>query len=291
MGLIRSLFFHDKKQILGVKQPPKTASTQSKDSLDKCILPYNMPRTEGKIGNVSVSVAGGDMTQIKADAYVVPEFDDCISEGGVGGAIYRSGAEEGMEAYGKYIAEKGKLNLKDIFIAESGGGYSKYLIHAVTVGANKDNAYEVARDGVFNALTEAQKKGIKSVVIPAIGTGIIGSLTNSESANAILNGVKKFADNGGKMDVCAVVYSTGAGFNDFSNVLKSKSYENPETKTGTKDFNATAFASEMAQVIMNSPRIQKPQSKYNPKQTPTPLAKVEFTLRKSKPTPDSNGEN
>ena len=107
---------------------------------------------------------------------------------------------------------------------------------------------------------QAQKKGLKSVAIPAIGTGIIGSLTNTESANAILSGVKKFADNGGTMDVCAVVYSTGAGFNDFSKVLKSKSYETAEPATGTKQFDDTAFVREITEVMAHPARPASSQS-------------------------------
>lgn len=230
--------------------------TSSVEKSDKCELPYNMPRTEGKIGNVTISVAGGDMTQVKADAYLVPEFTSCISEGGIGGAIYRSGGGKGMEAYGKHIAESGKLSLKDVYIAKAGGGNSKYLIHAATVGADRDAAFEVAKDSVVNALKAAQEKGIKSVVIPAIGTGIIGSLTNTESANAILSGVKQFADEGGSMDVCAVVYSTGAGYNDFANALKNGSYLTAEATPGTKQMDGAAFAREMIQTISASPRAQ-----------------------------------
>ncbi len=236
---------------------PKYTTTiypQMPSSANRCELPPIMPRTEGKIGNVTVSVAGGDMTQIKADAYVVPEFDSCISEGGVGGAIYRSGAGKGMEAYGKHLAEHGKLKLKDVFVAEAGGGKSKYLIHAVSVGADDDKAFEVAQDSVYNSLKAAQEKGIKSVVIPAIGTGIIGSLTNTESANAILSGVKKFADEGGEMDVCAVVYSTGQGFKDFSNALKSKGYEQAKSTRGTKQFNPLAFVRELSHTVAKAPR-------------------------------------
>lgn len=194
------------------------------------------------------------MTQIAADAYVIPEFDSCISEGGIGGAMYRSGAGEGMEAYGKYIAEHGKTKLKDVVVTESGGGKSKYLIHAVTVGADRENAFEVARDSVYNSLKAAQGKGLKSVAIPAIGTGIIGTLTNSQSADAILSGVKKFADEGGSMDVCAVVYSTGAGYNDFSNALKTSSYVTAKATAGKKEFNTRSFVSELFHTITTAPR-------------------------------------
>lgn len=244
-------FLHSKAQ---TSMPVQTSQGGTTASVNKCELPPTMPRTEGKIGNVTVSVAGGDMTQIKADAYIVPEFDDCISEGGVGGAIYRSGAGKGMEAYGKHLAEKGKLKLKDVFVAEAGGGKSKYLIHAVTVGADKDTAFEVTKEGVYNALKAAQEKGVKSVAVPAIGTGIIGSLTDTESANAILSGVKKFADEGGEMDVCAVVYSTGKGFRDFSDVLKSKSYETAKPTSGTKQLSPAVFVSELSKTVAEAPR-------------------------------------
>ena len=213
----------------------------------KCNIPFSMPQTKSQINDVSVTVVGGDMTLIDADVYVVPQFNSCASEGGVGGAIARRGAIKGMNEYNEYIDKNGKLDWSNVVLTESGGGKAKYLVHAVTVGADRDSSFEVVQKAVYNALNIAQQQGLQSVVIPAMGTGIIGTLTDVQSANAIMAGINQFANEGGKMDVSVVVYSQGKEFNDFSEVLTSKSYVNAAPVTGTKEFNMGAFIREIEQ--------------------------------------------
>ena len=215
---------------------------------DKCKIPAKMPQTKGQMKDVTVTVAGGDMTQIKADAFFVPEFSSCASEGGVGAAIARGGAEEGLNEYDKFIEKNGELDFGKVILTKSGGGNSEWLLHGVTAGADADNQFEVAQNATYNALKSAQDFGLKSVVIPAIGTGIIGHLTNTESAQAILAGINKFAQEGGKMDVSVVVYSVGQGYRDFAGVLNSKSYENATSTVGTKEFDMADFSREMSGV-------------------------------------------
>lgn len=236
------------------------SKTESKYS--KCNIPSFMPQAQSQINNVAVTVAGGDMTSIEADAYIVPQFDSCISEGGVGGAVMRGGAVKGMNDYGKYIKKSGNLNWSDVVLTKSGGGNSKYLIHTVTAGAEADNSFEVIQKAVYNSFKIAQQQGLQSMVIPAMGTGIIGHLTNEESANAIMAGINQFANEGGKMDVSVVVYSTGQGYRDFENVLKSKSYENAKPVTGTKEFDTNAFITEMMQTVHMS-NIEEAEAKEN----------------------------
>ena len=215
----------------------------------KCKIPATMPQSIKPMANVNVTVAGGDMTQIKADAYLVPQFTSCASEGGVGGAIIRRGAIDGMEEYNQYAKSLGNLDWGTVLLTKSGGGNSDYLLHAATAGASAEDSFEIAQKATYSALKRAQESGLKSVVIPAIGTGIIGCLTNTESANAILSGINQFAKEGGKMDVSVVVYSTGQGYKDFANALQLKSYEDSTPVKGTKAFNPGAWVAEMSETL------------------------------------------
>ena len=212
-------------------QTPTVSAAQG--PVPRCEIPSSMPQTKASIGNVDVTVAGGDMTLIKADAFVVPEFNGSASLGGVGSAVSRRGASAGMKAYDDYISQNGKLNTGDIVMTESGGGNSNYLIHAATVDTTPDNAFDVVQNAVYNALKTASAQGIKSIAIPAMSTGFIGNLTDEQSAQAILSAVNKFANEGGQMDVSVVVYSRGQSLTDFNSVLASKSYENPTPLTTT----------------------------------------------------------
>jgi hypothetical protein len=53
-------------------------------------------------------------------------------------------------------------------VTESGGWNSKFLIHVVSVDSWKENEFDVVSWAVYNALSEATKRGLKNVVIPLV---------------------------------------------------------------------------------------------------------------------------
>ena len=191
-----------------------------------CELPKGMRHHDGNIGNVSVSVASGDITTIKADAYLVPEFKMGASDAGVGGAIWSRGAGKGMEAYNNIIKTQGEQEFGSVHVTESGGGNSSKLIHAVTVNSGAENEFAVVQKAVYNALKAAEKQGLTSIAIPQVGTGIIGRLTDEQSAQAIMSAIKQFSDEGGQMDVSLVIYGNQRAYNTFSTKLDNGSYAN-----------------------------------------------------------------
>ena len=71
------------------------------------------------------------------------------------------------------------------------------------------------------------------------------------------------------MDVAVVVYSTGKGFEEFADVLASKSYENAVPTEGTKEFNAFDFVVEMTR---NSDESNPPAVPDMPDTPDTPTA-------------------
>ena len=81
-----------------------------------------------QIGQILVSVHFGDITQHRVDAYVVPQFTNCASFGGVGGAIHRAGGTEGLAEYDKRAAAK-PYEFGAVDITPSGGGNASYLLH------------------------------------------------------------------------------------------------------------------------------------------------------------------
>lgn len=156
----------------------------------------------GPLGNTqAVAMALGDMTKIPADAYVVPHFNGGISLGGVGAAVARAGAMPGLRSYERFLdslprsGDRGaaQQNWGDVKVTESGGGLSTYLLNAVSVGSPDVNTEaRTISLSIFNGLNEAQRLQLNSVVSPALGTGIIGKLSDSLSAYAILSAVNAF---------------------------------------------------------------------------------------------------
>jgi O-acetyl-ADP-ribose deacetylase (regulator of RNase III) len=151
-------------------------------------------------GAQAVGIALGDMTRIPCDAYVVPHFNGAVSYGGVGAAIARSGALPGLRVYEEYVerlSQSGQgeplQNWGDVIVSPSGGGLSSYLLNAVSVGSGDANAeFETVVAATQNALMVAAQYELDSIVLPALGTGIIGRLSDSLSAYAILGAIEVF---------------------------------------------------------------------------------------------------
>lgn len=196
-----------------------------------------MQTHEGKIGNNRVAVALGDMTQLQADAFVVPQFTSASSFGGVGGAVARAGGTHGLEEYQRFIDSQGEQKFGTVLLTESGGGNAKHHLHVASVGSPKDDEFNTVQTGFYNALKTAEANGIKSVVAPAMGTGIIGQLESDQSARAMMSAVDQFTKEGGKMDVSFVIYGDKAAYQAFTDSLDSKKYETADRETGKKEFN------------------------------------------------------
>jgi O-acetyl-ADP-ribose deacetylase (regulator of RNase III) len=203
----------------------------------------------GRIGNTSVQVSLGDMTQVKADAYLVPEFDSCVSLGGVGGAVYRGGAVSGMNAYENHLKSNGGSQpFGAAIVTPSGGGNSKHLIHVVSVGSDRQEEFKTVQTSVYNALKAAAGKGIKTVVAPALGTGIIGQLTSEQSAQAMLSGIQKFAvEVGDQNQVQIVIYGDKRAQETFGRVLSSGTFSHAvaEFQIGQKEFDPEEWIRSM----------------------------------------------
>lgn len=201
---------------------------------------------ENRIGNTQIKIILGDITEQKSDAYIVPQFDNCASYGGVGGAIARSGATKGLDEFDEYASMNKPLPFGNIHVTESGAGNSYYLLNAVSVGSDKKKEFNVVNSSVYHALKASEKMGIKSVSCPAMGTGIIGNLLDNQSAKAMFSALDRFSLEGGKLDVFQVViYSNRNAYNDFVNVVENKEYENIAPEIGQRKFDIGRWVSGM----------------------------------------------
>lgn len=226
-------------EIPKIRQSSFNTSNVSKISFTgrfpKCELPQVMERIEGQIRNVTLRIAFGDMTKVKADAYIVPQFTSCASYGGVGGAVARAGAVKGIDEFQEFVSRGGEQKFGTVLLTNSHGGNSNKLLHTVSVGSSKEHEFDTVQTSIYNALRTAEENGVKSVVSPALGTGIIGQLTPEQSAKSILSAVKNFADEGRNMDVSVVIYGDRGAYNDFVKTLSTKSYETANKEKGAQE--------------------------------------------------------
>lgn len=186
-----------------------------------------------KINNIQVSVVSGNITTLEnVNAIVIPQFNNCVSYGGVGGAAFRAGMEEGLEAYQCYLDNlEHDVPFGTVVHTQSGAEHIPYLLHAVSVGAPQDEAMDVVSKCVLEALKRAQENGHQVIAIPALGTGIIGDLTDQQSIVAILNGIWAF-DNAQSVvkEVKIVVYRLPEQERVFNQVLAAYTRKIASTK-------------------------------------------------------------
>lgn len=202
-----------------------------------------------KIKDIQAEVVNGNIATMDVDAVVVPQFASCASYGGVGGALARSGAESGLNEYDAY-AQKHPLALGNVFMSASGGGHCRYLLHVATVGCERDKAFAVTCAAVYQALELSDKAGLETIAVPAIGTGIIGTLTLAQSAKAIFKAVSQFAKQAQNVKkVTMVVYGSAAQVEPARKVLADDVYLNVKNEVGQKEFSMAewiiGFAKDM----------------------------------------------
>ena len=190
-----------------------------------------------KIGKITTNVVNGNIAAMGVDAVIIPEFDNCASYGGVGGAMARSGAKLGLDEYNKKV-QNSPLAYGDALITPSYGGMSKYLLHVATVGSSKEEAFAVTYKAVYKALQLAEEAHVRTLAVPAIGNGIIGSLTLKQSAKAIFRAVADFSE---KMqhhiaEITMVIYGSPEDAEPAQAVLDSQSYLGAENEIGQKRF-------------------------------------------------------
>ena len=198
------------------------------------------------IGSINVIVKNGNIAEEKVDCIVIPEFTDWASYGGVGAAISACGMEKGLALYDTAVQQK-PLALGHVMITESGLKNIK-LAHVSTVNSQKETQFKVIFDAVLMVLLEAEKQGMKTIAIPELGTGVIGFLTQEQSARAIFCAVNQFSTrylNSKIEEIRLVIFRNSTV--PAETVLSKQSFEF-ENEIGEKQFNFEAWLEEM---VMN----------------------------------------
>lgn len=192
-----------------------------------------------KLGGITVKVVEDDVTCQIADCIVVPEFRSGASFSGVGGACMRRGFQKGMEAF-EMRAQANPFEFGDVFLTE-GGRDNTLLGHVVTVGAPQEQQFEIVYKAMYKLLGQCNQRPYKrcrKIVVPELGTGIIGSLTQEQSARAIIGAVDTFSRVCGATIVDEVVLCVfQASTKPAEKVLAEGSYRDFKPEVGQKEFN------------------------------------------------------
>ncbi|KAF0145519.1 MAG: hypothetical protein FD156_800 [Nitrospirae bacterium] len=146
--------------------------------------------TEHTIANKTLRLVQGDITERNVDAIVNAANSHLQHGGGVAGAIVRKGGQTIQDESDKL----GYTPVGTAVITSAGKLPSKFVIHTVGPRMGEGDEDNKLKSAVNSTLKLASEKGLKSVSMPAISSGIFGfpkdrcaKILVNESANFLKN--------------------------------------------------------------------------------------------------------
>lgn len=126
--------------------------------------------SEKTIERKTMKLVQGDITERDVDAIVNAANSHLQHGGGVAGAIVRKGGQIIQEESNKI----GYTPVGTAVITGAGKLPAKFVIHAVGPRMGEGDEGNKLKSAVLNSLKLASEKGLKSVSMPAISSGIFG---------------------------------------------------------------------------------------------------------------------
>lgn len=160
----------------------------------------------------TIRLLQGDITEVEADAIVNAANTHLWMGAGVAGAIKRKGgAEIEQEA-----VRRGPIPVGTAIATTAGRLRARYVIHAAVMGPDLVTDAEKIRQATRSALQLADDLGLRSVALPALGTGV-GRFPLDEAARIMLSAAKNFTPKT-LQEILFVLYDTAA-YQTFARVL------------------------------------------------------------------------
>ena len=169
-----------------------------------------------RIGDSSVSIERGDITDCEVDAIVNAANSTLAMGTGVAGAIKRKGGviieEDAMR--------QGPVEVGEAVLTTGGNLAATHVIHAAVMGPDLKTDAEKIAATTRAVLALAAKRRITSLALPALGTGV-GHVPPAVSGEAMLNAVIGHLKAGGTSlkRVTFVLYQDDA-YKAFTDTLK-----------------------------------------------------------------------
>lgn len=126
--------------------------------------------SEHQLGKRSVRLVQGDITERDTDAIVNAANAYLQHGGGVAGAIVRKGGQTIQEESDRI----GFTPVGHAVITSAGRLHAKFVIHAVGPKMGEGDEESKLKSAVINSLLLASQKGLRSISLPAISSGIFG---------------------------------------------------------------------------------------------------------------------
>lgn len=117
-----------------------------------------------------ILIIAGDLVEQEVDAIVNAANNDLVLGGGVAGAIRSRGGptiQEECDAHGP-------VKIGDAALTGAGELPARHIIHAASMGLGGHTTAESLRSSMDHVFRLAHERGVQTIAIPAVGTGIAG---------------------------------------------------------------------------------------------------------------------
>jgi O-acetyl-ADP-ribose deacetylase (regulator of RNase III) len=136
---------------------------------------------------MDLEVVEGDITQLGVDAIANAANDQLWMGMGVAGAIKRAGGEE-IEREAMAL---GPIEVGDAVATGAGRLPARYVIHGAAMGQDLRTTAELVRRTTRRCLEVADELGLRSLALPAFGTGV-GGFDVDECARIMVAAARAF---------------------------------------------------------------------------------------------------
>jgi len=135
-----------------------------------------------KVGDTTVSIARGDITEAEVDAIVNAANSELWMGTGVAGAMKRKGGTVIEED----AVRQGPIEVGEAVLTVAGNLPATHVIHAATMGIDLKTDPEKIATATRSSLAIADKHRLSSIAFPALGSGV-GGVPPPKSAEAMLS--------------------------------------------------------------------------------------------------------
>jgi len=141
-----------------------------------------------QVNSVTIRVAEGDICDRGAEAIVNAANSHLWMGGGVAGAIKRRG---GPEIEREAIAQA-PIPMGESVVTGAGSLEARHVIHAAVMGPDLATNADYIRQATLSALARANELRLRSIALPALGTGV-GGFSLRQCAGIMLDAVAQHA--------------------------------------------------------------------------------------------------
>jgi O-acetyl-ADP-ribose deacetylase (regulator of RNase III) len=161
-----------------------------------------------------IEVRQGDITEADTEAIVNAANNNLWMGSGVAGAIKRKGGDE-IE---KDAVSKGPIEVGQAVESTAGKLPFKYIIHAAGMGQDLKTDEDIVYRVTQNSTLLADKLNLKSLALPAIGTGV-GGFPLERCAEIMIKAIRDISDKLKSVRKVQFVLFDGAGYEAFKKEL------------------------------------------------------------------------